>query len=112
MVKLGELALKGRSGNTYSFDVYLANTSWADGVACVYYVSKRTPNPNGGFTHTAIYVGETENVRQRFEGHHKQSCFSRHGYTAISIHRVSGGAQARRDIESDLIAKQNPPCND
>lgn len=111
MAKLGTLKLIGASGITHSFDVYGANTSWRDGLACVYYVSKRTVKPDGSGTHAKIYIGETEDLANRFASHHKQPCFERHGYNAISIIKEAN-AQRRLAIEDDLVHAEHPPCND
>jgi hypothetical protein len=100
------LELKGASGNTYTFDVYTSNTVWRDGVACVYYVSKRDSEGN----HTHLYVGETEDMKDRHLDHHKQQCFERNGYNAISILRESS-SNKRLQIEKDLIRALDPPCN-
>lgn len=111
MAKLGTLTLTGQSGQTYDFDVYPASTKWADNVGCVYYISKRTVKSNGHGNHSAIYVGETEDLKARLANHHKQSCFDNHNYNAVSIHKISG-ANARQTAESDLIASMRLPCND
>jgi hypothetical protein len=110
MAKLGSLQLKGASGTTYDFSVHTADANWSDGLACVYYVSKRTEKPGGGGSHAAIYVGETEDMKARHLDHHKQACFERHGYNAISIHRESS-EQTRLKIEADLVRALALPCN-
>ncbi len=111
MVKLGTLKLTGKSGNKYDFDVYPSNTSWDDGFACVYYISKRTPKSDGSGNHTPIYVGETSDLKDRLANHHKQNCFDSHNYNAVSRHQLSN-EQSRLRVESDLIAAFGPPCND
>ena len=111
MAKLGTLTLNGQSGQSYDFDVYSSDTSWNAGVACVYYISKRTKKNDGTGSHTAIYVGETEDLNDRLSNHHKQQCFDNNGYNAVSIHQNSNN-QSRLSIESDLIASHDPPCND
>jgi hypothetical protein len=111
MAKLGELILKGASGTSYTFDVYPSDVTWKDGIACVYYVSKRTPKADGtGGTHAVIYVGETEDLKNRHVDHHKQECFDQHGCNAISILQ-EGDAKRRLQIEADLVKGLNPPCN-
>ncbi len=110
MAKLGTMQLKGASGTAYDFNVYSADANWTDGLACVYYVSKRTAKAAGGADHKHIYVGETEDMKERHVDHHKQACFERHGYNAISIHRESN-AQAHLRIEADLVRGLDPVCN-
>lgn len=110
MAKLGTLTLKGASGEEYEFDVYPADTTWRDDVACVYYISKRTKKSDGTGTHTKIYVGETDDLRERLRNHHKQACFDRNGYNAISIH-MDSSSRSRLEIEADLVDALKPPCN-
>lgn len=112
MAKLGTLTLKGASGKSYDFNVYSSGGDWKEGVACVYYVSKRTKKSDGSGNHTHIYVGETEDLKDRMASHHKQACFDKHNYNAVSVHRKSGGASARQTVEQDLIKALKPPCND
>lgn len=64
MAKLGTMQLKGASGTAYDFNVYSADANWTDGLACVYYVSKRTAKAAGGADHKHIYVGETEDMKE------------------------------------------------
>jgi hypothetical protein len=111
MAKIGTLELKGASGKSYSFTVYSSDTKWNDGIACVYYVSKRMAKQDGGGTHTPIYIGETEDIKARFSDHHKQDCFEEYGYNCISIHQESS-SQSRLRIEADLLKAINAPCND
>ena len=111
MTKLGTLTLTGQSGQTYNFDVYPSDASWNSGIACVYYISKRTKKSDGTGSHNAIYVGETEDLKDRLANHHKQQCFDSNGYNAVSIHQESN-SQSRLSVESDLIASHDLPCND
>ncbi len=69
-----------------------------------------TEDADGTGTHSQIYVGETEDLKERMADHHKQSCFESNGYNAISIHRESNH-YSRAAVEKDLIDSLNPPCN-
>jgi predicted GIY-YIG superfamily endonuclease len=96
---------KGASGNAYAFDVYTSDTDWRDGAACVYYVSKRDSAGN----HIHIYVGETEDLKNRHLDHHKQQCFERSGYNCISI-LMESNATKRLQIEKDLVRALTLSC--
>lgn len=111
MAKLGILMLTGESGQTYDFDVYSSSVTFNDNIACVYYISKRVAKKDGTGDHTAIYVGETKNIKDRLSTHHKQSCFDQHNYNAVSIHKEKS-EDRRTSIETDLIKAISPPCND
>jgi hypothetical protein len=110
MSKLGTVNLKGASGTKYQFDVYTKDTTFNDNVDCVYYVSKRTTKIDVSGYHTAIYVGETGDLKERFTTHHKQSCFDSHAYNCISVHLESSSSK-RLDKETDLVDALNPSCN-
>jgi hypothetical protein len=58
-----------------------------------------------------VYVGETGDLSERFGDHHKIAEARRQGATHIHVHLNADGAQARRNEESDLIARWNPPAN-
>jgi hypothetical protein len=111
MTKLSTLTLTGVSGAEYLFDVYEADSNWNYAVECVYYISHRYQKADRGWSHTTIYIGETEDLRERLEDHHKQSCFDRHNYNAVSVHQDRSSVR-RLEIETDLIEALSPPCND
>ncbi len=110
MAKLGILTLRGVSGKKYEFNVYDAKVDWQEDIACVYYVSKREVGSDKTGSHTAIYIGETGDLKTRHENHHRQQCFERHGYNCISVH-LEPDQSTRLAIETDLIKAYDPPCN-
>jgi len=97
--------LTGASGKKYTFYVYPWGTEFK-AVGGVYAVLK-----NNGSTNSVIYIGQTGDLSERFDNHHKKDCFRRHGATHIAAF-VEGNEQARLAAESDLIAAYNPPCNE
>jgi predicted GIY-YIG superfamily endonuclease len=74
-------------------------------VGGVYLVLKRA---NG--TYNLLYVGQTGDLSERFEDHHKAACFDRNGKTHIAT-RGEGSEQKRLAIEADLIRNYQPTCN-
>ena len=58
-----------------------------------------------------FYVGQTGDLSTRFETHHKQSCFDRHGANRICIYEEQL-ERTRLVIEQDLIDNYHPVCND
>ena len=108
--KIGELTLTGQSGESYTFNVYPSGTEFKK-KGGVYYISQRTIKSGGGASHSVIYIGQTKDLSERFDEHHKADCFERNSINAISV-LVESNKQERLDIESDLIAARNPPCND
>jgi len=109
MSKISTVNFTGASGTVYSFDVYALSTTF-NPIGAVYVITKRTPKPGGGGDHTVIYIGHTGDLSSRFDDHHKANCFSRHYANCICIH-VEADEDVRLDIESDLIAAYQPPCN-
>ena len=65
---------------------------------------------------TPIYIGETQDLGERFDSHHKTKCIERKGATHIHVHLNHGGEEKRRAEESDLLerytnAKEPTGCN-
>jgi hypothetical protein len=79
-------------------------------VGGVYVVTRAELNLQGGNSHRILYVGQTGNLSERFDKHHKASSFRY--YQASHICALAETSEiARPSIESDLIAGYNPPCN-
>ena len=110
MASLGSVAVIGKSGRKYDFEVYEINLSW-DIVPAVYIVTRRSNNSKGGYKHTAIYIGQTDNLQERFENHHKQDCFDRYNANCLCIYEVSV-ENTRLAIEDDLLSAHRTECND
>ena len=104
MAKVGTVTAKGASGTSYTFDVYPWGTTF-NSVGAVYLVLKKN-QPN----YTILYVGQTGDLSERFDDHHKASCFTRHARTHHGVF-LEGSEKKRLAIEADLIANYNPVCN-
>jgi len=109
MAKLGTITLKGQSGAEYKFNVYDWGTNFDD-IGAVYYISNRYKDNVGAWTHTKIYIGQTGDLSERFDNHHKAECFEDHNANAISVHKEEN-ENSRLILEEDLIEALNPPCN-
>ena len=105
MTKETTVTLKGASGRSYDFDVFPWGTSF-NAVGAVYTVLKRNTS-----NFTILYIGQTGDLSDRFDNHHKQSCFDRNGKTHIGIHLESSESR-RFDIETDLVRNYSLVCND
>ncbi len=104
------ITLTGVSGTDYEFTIYTSADNFK-AVGGVYCMSKRTVNKEGKGEHATIYIGQTGDLSTRFDDHHKQKCFDKHGANRISIHLVSD-KKKREAIEEDLIKAYQPPCNE
>jgi hypothetical protein len=60
--------------------------------------------------HSVIYVGQTENLQDRFANHHKWDCMIRNSANCVCAHQVPDEAR-RLAIGNDLIVAYKPPCN-
>jgi len=109
MSKLSSIEIAGKSGTKYTFGVYPYDTTWKE-VGAVYVVTKRTVSADGSGVHNFIYVGQTDNLKERHTGHHKADCFARHGGNCLCV-LVMGDENTRLSIEADLIGSRNWPCN-
>ncbi len=103
------LELTGASGKKYAFLVYPWGTTFKP-IGGVYAVTRATSNQAGGQTHTIVYLGQTGDLSERFDDHHKADCFNRRSANCICVH-VEDNEKSRLAIEADLIAAYNPPCN-
>lgn len=95
----------GESGRIYDFRLFRIGDELPKR-AGVYVFTKTKPDGKWG----AIYFGETSDLSERFDDHDAMACIVRNDATHLGIHpRVS--ANARRDIEADLLASHQAPCN-
>ena len=104
------LEIAGSSGKKHKFSVYPYNSEWNE-VGAVYVVTKRTAKPNGSGTHKFLYVGQTDNLKERHSAHHKATCFSRNGANSLCV-LTESSKKKRLSIEADLLDAHNWPCND
>lgn len=97
----------GDSGQSYDFELYPMHTIFRPIPACYIFV-KQVDTQSWG----AIYIGETENIRQRFDWHEKMPCITRHGATHVCIYTQGMEGRLRRyTLEGDLLRRISPPCN-
>ena len=99
---------EGISGKKYKYWIYDIGYDKFDPVPANYIFTKE-PKPR---THEPIYIGETEDISERFDYHHKIDCIRRNGATHIHAHKSNSDKEIRCLEESDLINKWKPICND
>ena len=110
MPSLGSTAFKGRSGRAYRFKVYALGTKLRR-LSGVYVVTKRRRNEQGKYGHIALYVGQTEDLSQPFDQHHKAAEFLRRGANSICL-QSDDSEDSRVVKQGDLVAALRPACND
>lgn len=96
----------GASGSQYKFYLY----PWGTGLKALggIYMVLRKSNQNGN--HSVLYIGQTGDLSERFDNHHKKPCFDRNRKTHIAAMLESFEAKRLR-IEDDLIKNYKPDCN-
>lgn len=97
----------GQSGTEYTYWIYEFGTTFSK-VPANYIFAKETSLE----TLLAIYIGETNDISERFDNHHKMPCIRRNGATRICVHKGSEDKDTRCKEEADLIANYRPVCND
>lgn len=97
---------RGISGIDYAFKIFDVGTMFK-AVPAVYIFCKKI---NGHWA--AIYIGQTKDLSERFDNHHKMPEIKRYGATHIHVSVNENGEKARKHQESDLIANYNPPLNE
>jgi predicted GIY-YIG superfamily endonuclease len=104
-----QLGLIGASGTRYTFYVFPMNTQFKQSGG-VYAVTRSTGTSGQGQTHHIVYIGQTGDLSERFDAHHKADCFRKQGSTHLCA-MVDPNEESRLAIEADLIAAYNPLCN-
>jgi len=110
MASIGIINFKGSSGQSYEFDIYPWRTSF-NPIEAVYVITKRYKTSDGDYNHKVVYIGQTEDLSERFDNHHKADCFTKYNANCICIHKEKSKSE-REKIEEDLISHYNPLCND
>jgi len=106
MAAEGKVTATGATGTQYEFEVYPWGTAF-NSIGGVYLVLKKQLSG----TYDLLYIGQTGDLSERFDNHHKAPCFTRNGKTHIAI-KVESSEQRRLSIEADLIRKNKTSCND
>ena len=97
----------GNSGSVYDFELYPISTDFNPIGAC-YIFTKRM---NTGDWQD-IYIGQTQDLSERFDNHHAMPCIRQNGATHICIYTAGmHDPVARTIVENDLLINRNPPCN-
>jgi hypothetical protein len=106
MAKIGDINWYGKSGTKYMYEIYLIGTKFT--AVPGNYVFARLDNG----TYYAVYAGQTGDLSERFDNHHKMPCIKANKATRICVHSSSSSEKIRLGEESDVIAQWTPTCND
>ena len=106
---MGAIAIikwQGRSGRKYKYWVYKIGTRFKEAPAN-YIFTRETAE----LTFAPIYISQTDDLSQQFDGHDKMPLIQQNGATHIHIHGNSRGEVARLEEEADLVSMWNTVCN-
>ncbi len=114
------LVLIGQNDISFSFkmcefdrleDIDDAVKSWGD--AGLYIFAYKYSKPNDPrYWYSLKYIGETENYSSRnYSDHHKKEEIENAQANSWGYCIVNDTNSRRKEYETDLISKYNPPCN-
>jgi len=110
MANYGNIVILGASGTEYEFTAYSPSTDLGR-VGAVYVATYRHINPNGGYSHTVKYIGQTGNMADRLLTHTEADCFWKERVNCICVLKEENG-QKRSEIKVDLLSNYSPACNE
>ncbi|SRR5216684_5769768 len=99
----------GKSGKAYKHWIYNLAAASSFTRAPGNYVVARETKPD---TFAPIYVGQTADLSERFDNHHKMPCMEKQGATHVCAHTSDANVSVRLAEEADLVEKWHPACND
>ena len=107
MTNEGTIKWKGKSGKEYPYNIHKLDVTHS-AVPANYVFTRITPDG----TFAPIYVGETGDISERFDWHHKWDCIVENEVSHICTHRSSDDPKIRQAEEQDIIYNYSPTCND
>ena len=109
MAHLGTIDFVGRSGRSYTFNVYNFGSSWR-GVAAVYVVARPRRSASGNLVLDPVYIGQTDNLKEQLSKRHQRSCLDVYQANKVCL-LLEASESIRLEVESDLLAQWPTPCN-
>lgn len=107
MVDEGPIVWAGQSGKQYTYWIYKIGTTFEPSPGNYIFAKETKPG-----TFKPIYIGQTADLSERFDDHHKMPCIKGNGATHIHVHKNTEGERARLAEEADLVDRWHPVCND
>lgn len=95
----------GQSGSEYKYWIYKIDTPFNDVSGNYIFAYESSPHQ-----WKPVYIGQTENLKDRLDDHEKEVCAKRNLATHIHTH-TNPNKDSRLAEETDLIRLWNPVCN-
>jgi predicted GIY-YIG superfamily endonuclease len=97
----------GKSGREYRYWIYEIGTTFSKNPGNYIFAKEVKP-----LEWSPVYIGQTGDLSERLDNHHKMPCIKRRGATHIHIHTGSQDEDTRLAEEKDLALRWHPACND
>ena len=107
MTTKADIYWEGKSGKKYGYWINAIGTPMKAVPGNYIFASETEPHK-----HRPIYIGQTGDLSERFDNHHKMPCIRQNGATHIHTHESSADEAIRKAEEADLIDRLHPVCND
>ena len=95
----------GQSGQQYKYWIHPIGTNFKSEGGNYIFAKEISPN-----RWQPVYIGQTSDLSERFDNHHKEHCIKSNGATHIHVH-TNASETSRLAEERDLIQKWDPVCN-
>lgn len=106
MSKITTLTFTGKNGRKYKFNVYPKDTKFKALPAVYAFLSLCDDG-----RYRVLYIGKTDDLSTRFDGHHKWEEATRYGFKFIGV--CTGVTLLSLDLdEANLIQMYRPRCNE
>ena len=105
MASAPELIWRGESRTKYTYRLYEIGAKFKE-IPANYIFCKKSAN-----YWKSVYIGETGDLSERFDSHHRWDCIQEEKASHICAHKSSDDKSTRCKEEAGLIAYYNPPCN-
>jgi len=96
----------GKSGKVYRYWIFKIDHAFSPQPANYIFAKETRPS-----TFSPIYIGQTSDLSERFDNHHKMPCIRRNGATHICAHKSSSNETERLSEELDLVKRWQADCN-
>jgi hypothetical protein len=107
--KIDEIIFAGRSGERYTFRVYVWDTKFK-AVPGVYIVASRTVEPGQPAQYAPLFVGEAPDLSVELKGHPRDECFQMYYGNVVGVLKEDNDGK-RTEILADLLGNLSAPCN-
>jgi hypothetical protein len=109
----GSITFTGKSGQKYQFQIWPLETRF-NHVPAVFMITKRVFSDRTYrrmASHEVVFIGQTENLEAPLAPPLHLDRFARKGANCVCVY-VSANEDERMTATQDLVAGNNPSCND